>query len=140
MTPSQPRRPSWPMPVRITARTPAPKVAVAERSSGSTEGRQEFSGGSTVSAVTMPPPADRRTSRCEPPGAIHTPPARTGSPCVARSEEHTSELQSLMRISYAVFCLKKKKYVKDIHNEIPVMHLIEISTNLITSKVSEHTS
>src|SRR3546814_10617413 len=39
-----------------------------------------------------------------------------------RSEEHTSELQSLMRISYAVFCLKKKKttthdYYKD--NEIP---------------------
>src|SRR3546814_12733341 len=28
---------------------------------------------------------------------------------VSRSEEHTSELQSLMRISYAVFCLKKKK-------------------------------
>src|SRR3546814_5877737 len=28
-----------------------------------------------------------------------------------RSEEHTSELQSLMRISYAVFCLKKKKHV-----------------------------
>src|SRR3546814_10902480 len=31
---------------------------------------------------------------------------------VARSEEHTSELQSLMRISYAVFCLKKKKTEK----------------------------
>src|SRR3546814_5016994 len=30
-------------------------------------------------------------------------------PGVVRSEEHTSELQSLMRISYAVFCLKKKK-------------------------------
>src|SRR3546814_3243490 len=30
-------------------------------------------------------------------------------PSTARSEEHTSELQSLMRISYAVFCLKKKK-------------------------------
>src|SRR3546814_10523743 len=29
--------------------------------------------------------------------------------CVLRSEEHTSELQSLMRTSYAVFCLKKKK-------------------------------
>src|SRR3546814_1990666 len=29
-----------------------------------------------------------------------------------RSEEHTSELQSLMRISYAVFCLKKKQYKK----------------------------
>src|SRR3546814_1856621 len=43
--------------------------------------------------------------------------ARTGSldlqlaagHVVLRSEEHTSELQSLMRISYAVFCLKKKK-------------------------------
>src|SRR3546814_5193209 len=34
-------------------------------------------------------------------------PARGGG--LQRSEEHTSELQSLMRISYAVFCLKKKK-------------------------------
>src|SRR3546814_1576277 len=32
--------------------------------------------------------------------------------CTLRSEEHTSELQSLMRISYAVFCLKKKKKPK----------------------------
>src|SRR3546814_8223379 len=32
-------------------------------------------------------------------------------PAILRSEEHTSELQSLMRISYAVFCLKKKKTV-----------------------------
>src|SRR3546814_6556349 len=35
----------------------------------------------------------------------------------ARSEEHTSELQSLMRISYAVFCLKKKKTT---HTQTPV--------------------
>src|SRR3546814_4540432 len=33
--------------------------------------------------------------------------------CRQRSEEHTSELQSLMRISYAVFCLKKKKTRKE---------------------------
>src|SRR3546814_4757124 len=33
----------------------------------------------------------------------------TGALWMLRSEEHTSELQSLMRISYAVFCLKKKK-------------------------------
>src|SRR3546814_6866872 len=33
-----------------------------------------------------------------------------------RSEEHTSELQSLMRNSYAVFCLKKKKKTKQTHN------------------------
>src|SRR3546814_3464346 len=45
---------------------------------------------------------------------------RIGNPCQpgeeaqSRSEEHTSELQSLMRISYAVFCLKKKK--QNIHN------------------------
>src|SRR3546814_4434967 len=32
----------------------------------------------------------------------------TSMPFISRSEEHTSELQSLMRISYAVFCLKKK--------------------------------
>src|SRR3546814_6282257 len=32
------------------------------------------------------------------------------SPTPVRSEEHTSELQSLMRISYAVFCLKKKNH------------------------------
>src|SRR3546814_1667203 len=35
----------------------------------------------------------------------------------ARSEEHTSELQSLMRISYAVFCLKKKKNYKPISKQ-----------------------
>src|SRR3546814_4150004 len=35
-----------------------------------------------------------------------------------RSEEHTSELQSLMRISYAVFCLKKKKTTVNIYKTI----------------------
>src|SRR3546814_7677375 len=42
-----------------------------------------------------------------------------------RSEEHTSELQSLMRISYAVFCLKKKKkliYMKVINHTISNTH------------------
>src|SRR3546814_2923032 len=50
-------------------------------------------------------------------GGPHPPPSGTARrrrrpPCARRSEEHTSELQSLMRISYAVFCLKKKKYTK----------------------------
>src|SRR3546814_5079352 len=40
-------------------------------------------------------------------------------PSRIRSEEHTSELQSLMRISYAVFCLKKKK-----HTAINLYHQI----------------
>src|SRR3546814_3318782 len=38
--------------------------------------------------------------------------ARAGFAVMTRSEEHTSELQSLMRISYAVFCLKKKTMTK----------------------------
>src|SRR3546814_10780559 len=36
--------------------------------------------------------------------------------CQTRSEEHTSELQSLMRISYAVFCLKQKKKTPTTHH------------------------
>src|SRR3546814_4861019 len=38
----------------------------------------------------------------------HSPGRESGAAAGPRSEEHTSELQSLMRISYAVFCLKKK--------------------------------
>src|SRR3546814_2783605 len=51
---------------------------------------------------------------------------------VARSEEHTSELQSLMRISYAVFCLKKKKQhnkrnkrTTNKHKVIKIHHLLQ---------------
>src|SRR3546814_2355290 len=49
----------------------------------------------------------RRAKRC---GSRNCPTAPANPRCSnCRSEEHTSELQSLMRISYAVFCLKKKK-------------------------------
>src|SRR3546814_1607190 len=60
------------------------------------------------------PPPSRRPSRRAPA------PVRRGDPRrpPGRSEEHTSELQSLMRISYAVFCLKKKKQ-KTQHQEAP---------------------
>src|SRR3546814_4476835 len=44
---------------------------------------------------------------------------------VARSEEHTSELQSLMRISYAVFCLKKKNH--NIRTDIQTLDLTSVS-------------
>src|SRR3546814_5567345 len=59
------------------------------------------------------------TSRCRRSTQKQTNPrANSNSPrnngCDRRSEEHTSELQSLMRISYAVFCLKKKKQQKRI--------------------------
>src|SRR3546814_4163759 len=44
------------------------------------------------------------------PSAAYVTAAMNVASCCGRSEEHTSELQSLMRISYAVFCLKKKIY------------------------------
>src|SRR3546814_8686548 len=40
---------------------------------------------------------------------------QAGAPLLRRSEEHTSELQSLMRISYAVLCLKQKRIKSEAH-------------------------
>src|SRR3546814_10508214 len=45
--------------------------------------------------------------------------------CGDRSEEHTSELQSLMRISYAVFCLKKKK-----KKESTILEMLKVDTHI----------
>src|SRR3546814_6658488 len=58
-----------------------------------------------------------------PPPAIHTSQALAPAPChlidiFGRSEEHTSELQSLMRISYAVFCLKKTNNIYPITSSV----------------------
>src|SRR3546814_9749155 len=67
-----------------------------------------------------------------------------------RSEEHTSELQSLMRISYAVFCLKKKiklkknkKILSYIHYHTPntstqIIIRLPITSITITNKMSSH--
>src|SRR3546814_1580864 len=63
--------------------------------------------------------------------APHAVSSATGRP---RSEEHTSELQSLMRISYAVFCLKKKK---QIHNTT-TMSDTRLHKVLITRKLQSH--
>src|SRR3546814_7672939 len=57
-----------------------------------------------LSALTKPPAGVRKPKTC---GIASTKIIRMTKNF--RSEEHTSELQSLMRISYAVFCLKKKK-------------------------------
>src|SRR3546814_2286478 len=50
-----------------------------------------------------------------------------------RSEEHTSELQSLMRISYAVFCLKKKKNKRTPIVKLLYVYQYNINTNYFTS-------
>src|SRR3546814_6449555 len=55
-----------------------------------------------------------------------------------RSEEHTSELQSLMRISYAVFCLKKKNTNHTTKHQPTTTH-INVSTEPDTSIVSSTT-
>src|SRR3546814_7965702 len=66
------------------------------------EGTEELQGGGRDDRRIRPP--DR-------PGCSHRARrgSRRGGPGVNRSEEHTSELQSLMSNSYAAFCLKKKK-------------------------------
>src|SRR3546814_10860754 len=71
-----------------------------------------FDGWGTVAAPIRrgTPGPDDRTRECRhiarPPAGAVPPAPHKRTP--RRSEEHTSELQSLMRISYAVFCLKKK--------------------------------
>src|SRR3546814_6070339 len=52
-------------------------------------------------------------SQCNPPCPAHARRTDTADTAQSRSEEHTSELQSLMRISYAVFCLTKKTKIKN---------------------------
>src|SRR3546814_2604557 len=72
----------------------------------------------TVMPAAMTRPMEKRLCAPAPvavsSGTIDT----TMAAVVIRSEEHTSELQSLMRISYAVFCLKKKKKKTNTENVI----------------------
>src|SRR3546814_5846787 len=56
---------------------------------------------------------------------------------LSRSEEHTSELQSLMRISYAVFCLKKKIRKAKINSIHKLSLPIQFITNTITNNLQE---
>src|SRR3546814_3626911 len=54
---------------------------------------------------------------------LHAGSAYSAAEADKRSEEHTSELQSLMRISYAVFCLKKKKHNQPKRNYGTTVHM-----------------
>src|SRR3546814_4970083 len=84
----------------------------------SREGNHEFEGSMTSNfgcavnsnlAAMVARPQDLVRGQ---PGAPSVDPA-TATKAIQRSEEHTSELQSLMRISYAVFCLKKQRQLVD---------------------------
>src|SRR3546814_10398858 len=95
---------------------PGPAPAATGRQAGAGHrGPDAALGAAQLSAGRRDRGADhrRRSAAAGDDGRLDIP-RRPAAPSVAvlrrhRSEEHTSELQSLMRISYAVFCLKKKK-------------------------------
>src|SRR3546814_6608534 len=100
--------------LRIASRSPFSHIA----RNGIASGRRAIMIGEQSrerrrAAAEIIPLADDRAEGNVPPG--HHPKLEgaagfgPGQPDLGRSEEHTSELQSLMRISYAVFCLNKKK-------------------------------
>src|SRR3546814_8953964 len=82
----------------IPYRSVLPSRALTVNGSGGTQPAASRREMSAVAIVATVAPSSARRSNV------------TGG---CRSEEHTSELQSLMRISYAVFCLKKKTRIQD---------------------------
>src|SRR3546814_6763759 len=76
-----------------------------------------------VSKAPLPLPQARMNWHAAP-RTPDSPPCQVFS---IRSEEHTSELQSLMRISYAVFCLKKKNSLQQVHHVVAA-HLDRLHT------------
>src|SRR3546814_4745668 len=106
-----------------SGRAGASTRAAGRAGAGEGRGKRRISGsGASVHATTTAPDAMR------PARGVHILAVRGGRPLAsagARSEEHTSELQSLMRISYAVFCLKKKNTKQQTHNH---KHTLEYVT------------
>src|SRR3546814_7774568 len=100
----------------------APAIAITVCSA---ESFNRLEARSTISCPSSTRPSSSRPRECETAAsrpltrAPRSEPLETNflAPSIKdRSEEHTSELQSLMRISYAVFCLKKKNKPKFAHN------------------------
>src|SRR3546814_1017561 len=75
----------------------------------------------SIICAWWPPPADVPVRSCR--RLLLRCSSRTEAQQMTRSEEHTSELQSLMRISYAVFCLKKKKTPQDTTRATILTHI-----------------
>src|SRR3546814_9473832 len=105
-------------------RTSSPSVSISALVASPVLMRKLVCFSLTCAPPTMKPRQPASSTSCQalcPSGFLKVePPVFERSGC-ERSEEHTSELQSLMRISYAVFCLKKKKTnnnkIKDIQDE-----------------------
>src|SRR3546814_1729706 len=111
------RREKWPSTIAIAPRRCA-SVSANSRSAKPSASLRSMRPFSKARRVNSPGRASRKRSSCE--SAAKTAFTTALPPCKwssaksspVRSEEHTSELQSLMRNSYAVFCLKKKKCKK----------------------------
>src|SRR3546814_3433844 len=102
---AQTRDPAWQ--AQFLSQPLAARLAFAQQARAASQARQgELREAGTMEAITDVSPA-----------AVDAAFAEHGVDTIihghTRSEEHTSELQSLMRISYAVFCLKKKKKKKN---------------------------
>src|SRR3546814_3383057 len=94
---------------RLDGRMTRMKKADGTEFWGAVSSRLATLGGRTISIGTVVDLTDRMAKEAELREARET---LTDAVESLRSEEHTSELQSLMRNSYAVFCLKKKKYIR----------------------------
>src|SRR3546814_1702070 len=97
---ANPPRPSDAAQAKPTAKTMATNMWLMRTSNDPPVSRKQVGaspGGETLFA-------SRNIARCKVSEAM-----KRGIPIAVRSEEHTSELQSLMRVSYAVFCFKKKQ-------------------------------
>src|SRR3546814_6733023 len=83
-----------------------------------------------------PPPT---TAMRSPTSGAESHSALTALSMLAKSEEHTSELQSLMRISYAVFCLKKKKKIHNKSNYKLIPRTLANTTDTSRTHHTQHT-
>src|SRR3546814_5494334 len=90
--------------------------------------REIWKSGVSLGTVTVRPSSSSGES-CQTPGEVSVP--------ADRSEEHTSELQSLMRISYAVFCLKKKRPTKKHNSHSGKHHTTQATTLKRPSELSQ---
>src|SRR3546814_2861162 len=111
------------LPGRIS--TPVIFIAQAFLGGGTVQGWKEQSGappGTAIRCAPLAAPAPKGKPRVR----ALPPPSRacacSSATPARRSEEHTSELQSLMRISYAVFCLKKKTSNTQTNNHTSLPH------------------
>src|SRR3546814_2733454 len=86
-------------------RSPAPDPRDCAVTEGLDMGDRAGEGSGSAVPEALPPTCDRH-------GLVAVELDNAGEGDGERSEEHTSELQSLMRISYAVFCLKKKQQIQ----------------------------